>query len=716
MSAGTATEPGAPPPSASGIRRWFVDSRPFPLDPFQQEALDHLDAGRSVLVAAPTGSGKTVVAEYAVARAIAEGGRAFYTTPLKALSNQKYGDLVRAYGREQVGLLTGDVSRNGEAPIVVMTTEVLRNMIYASSGSLKDLRYVVLDEVHYLEDRYRGSVWEEIILSAAPSVVLVCLSATVSNAEELAGWISTVRGSVGTVIEDHRPIDLRQLYLVGDRSAGHLHLFPTFVDGAPNREAAALDERAHRVGRVRPGRGPRASAARKPGDLFRPARAEVVERLAEEELLPAIYFVFSRAGCDDSVRQCLDVGIRLTSREERREIRRIAEEHVDELSDADLKVLNYQRFVSGLESGIAPHHAGMVPPFREAVEDLFAKALVKAVFATETLALGINMPARSVVIDALSKFGGNGHQDLTAGEYTQLTGRAGRRSIDDVGYAAVVYSPFHTFDEVAALAASRSRALRSSFRPNFNMVVNLVRRYHREDTYRLVASSFAQYQSEQPLVRQLDAVLALLEERDYLENWHLTPAGERLSGLYHDCDLLIAEAIGAGLLDGLDAPGLAAVASMFTFEARRQRGPGGLSTPRLARRAASLEELAVELRLDERRLGLPRTRALDSGFASLAEEWCRGADLARLLAPRRAPGRAGTFEPVMSGGDFVRNMKQLIDLLRQIGNVTAGERVGTVARQAAELLTRGIVAASAGAGVVESEEEAVVPPKTEPLL
>ncbi len=435
-----------------------------------------------------------------------------------------------------------------------------------------------------------------------------------------------------------------------------------------------------------------------------------VERLSEEELLPAIYFVFSRAGCDDSVRQCLDAGLRLTSREERREIRRIAERHVDELSAADLGVLNYSRFVAALESGVAPHHAGMVPPFREAVEELFARALVKAVFATETLALGINMPARSVVIEALSKFGGNGHQDLTAGEYTQLTGRAGRRGIDDVGYAAVVFSPFHSFDEVAALAASRSRALRSSFRPNYNMVVNLVRRYARDDAYRLVASSFAQYQSETPLTRQLDAVLELLSERGYLAGWHLTASGERLSGLYHDCDLLIAEAIDAGILDGLDAPSLSALVSLFTFEARRQRGPGGLSTPRLARRAATLEELAAALRLDERRVGLPRTRSLDSGFASLAEQWCRGVDLARLLAPRRAEGRGGTFEPVMSGGDFVRNMKQLIDLLRQLGNVCGGERLGTVARQAAEELARGIVAVSSGVGSLANDEAEGGPP------
>nr|MDA8292563.1 DEAD/DEAH box helicase [Actinomycetota bacterium] len=612
------------------LRETFLRDHPFPLDPFQVEALDLLDAGRSVLVAAPTGSGKTLVAEYAIARALAEGGRAFYTTPLKALSNQKYGDLARAHGPSRVGLLTGDVSVKGGADVVVMTTEVLRNMIYAGPSHLARLTCVVLDEVHYLEDRYRGAVWEEIILSAPPSVVLVCLSATVSNAEELAGWIHTVRGATGAVIEDRRPVELRHLYVVGDRSSERLHLLPTFVDGRPNREAAALDERSHRV--------PRAGSSRRyqPAHggrrrLYRPRRVEVVERLDEEELLPAIFFVFSRQGCDDAARQCLEAGLRLTSSEERVDIREAAERHVEQLSDADLSVLGYSRFLAELEAGIAPHHAGMVPPFRETVEELFSRALVRVVFATETLALGINMPARTVVVESLSKYSGSGHADLTPGEYTQLTGRAGRRGIDDVGYAAVLWSPFHDFDEVASLAAARSRALRSSFRPTYNMAVNLVRRYTREDAYRLVRSSFAQYLSDAPLVRQLDSVLGVLVEGGYVSDWSVTRSGERLAGIYHDCDLLVAESLATGLLDGLDGPSLAAVVSAFTFEARRPGGGAPLPTPEVATRLGDLETLGADLRARERRAGLVRTRELDPGFAAYAHAWARGSELRRLL-------------------------------------------------------------------------------------
>jgi ATP-dependent RNA helicase HelY len=483
----------------------FLRGYEFELDPFQEQALDALEAGRSVLVAAPTGSGKTLIAEYAVAKALAEGGKAFYTTPIKALSNQKFGDLSRRHGPGNVGLLTGDNAINGDAPVVVMTTEVLRNMIYAGSPALNGLRYVVLDEVHYLQDPYRGPVWEEVIIHAPPEVVLVCLSATVSNAEEFADWIQTVRGATTAVIEERRPVELQHLYLVGDRTSDDLVMLPTFVDGRPNPEASRLDAaatRGRRYGRPR-------------SRQYTPRRVEVVERLNDEGMLPAIYFIFSRAACDDAVRQCLDAGLRLTTPEERDQIRAIAEQRVESLSDADLDVLEYSRWLAGLEAGVASHHAGMVPPFKEAVESCFSTGLVKVVFATETLALGINMPARSVVIEKLSKFTGEHHEFLTPGEYTQLTGRAGRRGIDEVGYAIVLWSPFVPFDQVAGLASTRTYALKSSFRPTYNMAANLVRRYAPDTAHHLLNLSFAQYGADRDIVRleaQLEKTTRLLEQ------------------------------------------------------------------------------------------------------------------------------------------------------------------------------------------------------------
>ncbi|MGH9296615.1 MAG: DEAD/DEAH box helicase, partial [Acidimicrobiales bacterium] len=374
----------------SGARSSFLASHPYELDPFQLEALDSLDEGRSILVTAPTGAGKTVVAEYAVQLALKRGVRAFYTTPLKALSNQKFADLSRLHGPASVGLLTGDTSVNPDASVVVMTTEVLRNMIHSERTSLATLGYVVLDEVHFLEDRYRGGVWEEVILGAPKEVVLVCLSATVANAADLAEWIGQVRGETAIVSEGARPVELREIFAIGDRSSEGVQLLPTFVKGRPNPAAIQLDELMVRHGprtarpKTRPPQGPRGRVR-----TYRPRRSEVVERLRDAELLPAIYFIFSRAGCDEAVRYCLDDGLRLTSVSERKEIRAIAESRTDALSDDDLSVLGYGRFIAGLEAGIAAPHAGMVPPFREAVEECFSRTLTKVVFATETLALGI---------------------------------------------------------------------------------------------------------------------------------------------------------------------------------------------------------------------------------------------------------------------------------------------------------------------------------------
>jgi ATP-dependent RNA helicase HelY len=439
------------------------------------------------------------VAEHAIARTLERGeGRAFYTTPIKALSNQKYRDLVAVHGADQVGLLTGDNAVNGDAPVVVMTTEVLRNMIYAGR-SLDDLEFVVLDEVHYLQDAYRGPVWEEVIIHVPAHVRLVCLSATVSNTTELAEWLRTVRGATDAVLEDERPVELEHLYLVGDKQSEHLHLLPTLVDDGPNPEADRFDSdrvRGRRQGRGRPRRR-----------FFTPGRVAVVEELAHAGLLPTIDFIFSRKGCDEAGRVVTAAGLRLTSALERQRIAEIVDDHLVGLSTDDLTALAYDSWRAGLDQGIATHHAGLVPPFKEAVEQCFIEGLVKVVFATETLALGINMPARSVVIENLSKFTGESHELLTPGQYTQLTGRAGRRGIDDHGTAIVLWSPFVAFGQVAGLASSKRFELKSAFRPTYNMAANLVRRHDPAEAHRLLNLSFAQFQGDRAVVtheRELD--------------------------------------------------------------------------------------------------------------------------------------------------------------------------------------------------------------------
>ena len=500
----------------------FAKGFDFPLDDFQVRACQAVALGQGVLVAAPTGAGKTIVGEFAVFLALATGRKAFYTTPIKALSNQKYADLVRRHGVDKVGLLTGDSSINGEAPVVVMTTEVLRNMMYAGSATLRGLGFVVMDEVHYLADRLRGAVWEEVIIHLPEDVQVVSLSATVSNAEEFGAWLGEVRGHTAVIVEEHRPVPLWQHMMVGqdmydlfadgtgvgtevwdatqvnpellqrigggDRSGGH--------DGFGRARGGAAEGRSR-------GGSPGAGRDRGPqGGRFGggPSRSEVISRLDRDGLLPAITFIFSRIGCTSAVSQLLSNGMRLIPQAEGDRIRRTVEERIQGLADEDLGVLGYWDFVEGLTRGFAAHHAGMLPTFREIVEELFTAGRIRAVFATETLALGINMPARSVVLERLVKFNGETHADITPAEYTQLTGRAGRRGIDIEGHAVVLYNRGLDPLAVGGLASTRTYPLRSSFRPTYNMAVNLVGQFGRETARDILETSFAQFQADRAVV------------------------------------------------------------------------------------------------------------------------------------------------------------------------------------------------------------------------
>lgn len=491
----------------------FREMYEFELDPFQIDACKALEAGKGVLVAAPTGSGKTIVGEFAVHLALTQGRKCFYTTPIKALSNQKYTDLVKRYGADKVGLLTGDNSVNAEAPVVVMTTEVLRNMLYAGSQELIGLGHVVMDEVHYLSDRFRGAVWEEVIIHLPESVTLVSLSATVSNAEEFGDWLDTVRGDTQVIVSEERPVPLWQHVLAGrrmydlfeeetdhgGRGAARREVNPDLLRMARMENSRVYNPRERRRGKmVR--EADRERERRQRSRIWTPGRPEVIERLDAEGLLPAITFIFSRAGCEAAVQQCLYAGLRLNDDEARAKVRAIVEERTAAIPDEDLHVLGYFDWLEGLERGIAAHHAGMLPTFKEVVEELFVKGLVKAVFATETLALGINMPARSVVLEKLVKWNGEQHADITPGEYTQLTGRAGRRGIDVEGHAVVLWQRGMDPAALAGLAGTRTYPLRSSFKPSYNMAVNLVSQFGRHRSRELLETSFAQFQADKSVV------------------------------------------------------------------------------------------------------------------------------------------------------------------------------------------------------------------------
>ncbi|SJN13100.1 putative helicase [Leucobacter sp. 7(1)] len=752
------TETAAPitTPEETALQ-FFAGRLNYPLDTFQITACERLEEGRSVLVAAPTGSGKTTIAEFAVYLARRErDARIFYTAPIKALSNQKFRELCDEYGEDEVGLLTGDLNIRGDAPIVVMTTEVLRNMIYAESDALADLAFVVLDEVHFLGDRFRGAVWEEIILHLPRQVRLVALSATVSNAEEFGDWMHAVRGDTDVVLSEHRPVPLYQHVLTPKE------LLPLYVGrdgelvdrGRLNPELRMLEAGGRGSGRGGRDRA-RGRAPQRRGR--RVSRADIVRALDETELLPAIVFVFSRNGCDQAVRQCLFEGITLTTREEREEIRRIARAETRDMSEEERRVLGVREWIAGLERGIAAHHAGLLPAFKAVVERLFQRRLVKAVFATETLALGINMPARAVAIERLDKFNGEQRVPLTSGEYTQLTGRAGRRGIDVEGHAVVVWSDSVELEALAHLAGARSFPVNSSFRPTPNMAVNLLQRMDEEHVRETLELSFAQFQADRAVVdqarelraeqdslagydraaakaqgsdrkrwedrarklrrriergrrqvasrtgtiaRTFDRVVEMLLELGYLERIsgepQVTTWGELLRRIYGERDLLVAECLREDVFRGLDAAGLAAMCCVLSYEARRDEE----GSPRLpggpAFLAAHDRVLDLWERLDDlsERSRLPRSEMPDAGLASTMHAWASGQPIERVLED------AG-----LGAGDFVRWTKQTIDLLDQIAQACeAGVRAGLVepdlgelaqlARSAKRSVRRGIVEAS----------------------
>jgi len=786
----------------------FVKLLKFPLDSFQEEACRALALGNGVLVAAPTGAGKTVVGEFAIHLALAKKQKVFYTTPIKALSNQKYQELCVRYGESRVGILTGDNNTNAGAEIVVMTTEVLRNMIYANSLNLMNLGFVIMDEVHYLADRFRGAVWEEVILHLPRDVKLVSLSATVSNAEEFGAWLDEVRGSTSIIVSEKRPVPLNQHVLFGNEM---IDLFQGSGDqNRVNPELAAKHAaklRSPAIRSTRPGKY-RGNYQNEP-KIPKLSKPETISLLREQDLLPAIFFIFSRAGCDAAVRACQYTDLGLTSSAERSAIREIVEERCRSIADEDLSTLGYFDWLASLERGVAAHHAGMLPAFKEIVEELFLKKLVKVVFATETLALGINMPARTVVLDRLDKYNGEGRVQITPGEFTQLTGRAGRRGIDPQGHSVIQWAANLDPANVAGLASKRLYPLISSFRPTFNMAVNLITAFTRARAREVLETSFAQFQADRSVVhlartirdreislsgyeksmechlgdfttyaklrreisdlerdlsqgrprdrkakdlrqipgrnelekrlahskhslknhpchrcperenharwgerywklkRETESVIEQIESRtnqvaktfdricemlvmfDYLSKdsageLEVTEAGSRLSMIYGERDLLVAESLRAGIWDGLDAATLAAIISTLVFESRRDdehqqpRIPKG----KFLEAFQQTDDLWATLESAAKKFKLKKSEELDPGVSYAVHRWVSGGTLDSVL-----------FESDLLVGDFIRLSKQIIDLLEQLSRA-ADEKLSNTATEAIDRMKRGIVAYS----------------------
>jgi ATP-dependent RNA helicase HelY len=757
----------------------FSESFPFELDPFQIEACHALENGKGVLVAAPTGAGKTIIGEFAVDLVINSGGKCFYTTPIKALSNQKFTELCAKYGESKIGLLTGDTSINSDAQIVIMTTEVLRNMIYSNSKTIDDLKYVVMDEVHYLADKFRGAVWEEILIHLSDAVQIISLSATVSNAEEFGEWLQTVRGETEVIVSEIRPVPLYQHVLFGNR------LLDLFGENQKlNPELTRLERDSYRQVRGNWRDKPKA-----PKPLM---RSEVIEKLDREGLLPAITFIFSRNNCDAAVRQCLAAGIKLTNTEERKIIRSVIAKNMKNLAEEDLVVLDYYEWADALERGIAAHHAGLLPAFKVTVEELFQQGLVKAVFATETLALGINMPARTVVLEKLSKWNGEGHVAISPGEYTQLTGRAGRRGIDIEGNAVILWNNDLDSTSVGGLASTRTYPLKSSFKPTYNMSINLISQFGSSRARTSLESSLAQFQADKAVVglakqirknegarddlfnqskcdqgdfveyssmraaikkletdskrskrkrheieeeigsirkrmknhachscpdrenhsriaeraqrlqreidglqerinsrtnviaKRFDRIKLILDKFGYINNDAIAQSGKMLAKIYGETDLLIAESIQAGVFNQLSPADLVAVISSCIYESRNEEAA---KVPRgeVQNALATISKIYGKIHEAESDLNLEPMRAPDFGFCWASHKWASGHSLTSILKGSD-----------LTVGDFVRSMKQIIDLLRQLR--AAAPDLQVVIDQALAKIDRGVIA-YAGAAV-----------------
>ena len=808
----------------------------FQLDRFQTEAISAVNAGHSVLVAAPTSSGKTVVAEHAIDLALESGFRVFYTTPIKALSNQKFSELKKRVGAERVGLLTGDLTINPAASVLVMTTEVLRNMLYTNSATLDGLAWVVLDEVHYLEDPYRGPVWEEVILGLPKTTQVIALSATVSNAKELGEWLSRVKEKTEIVVHEKRPVPLKLHYCAASRSnhKRRLEQIPLLIEGKSNPAGKKFSHG---------GRKRRDAHYQK--RFSSPHYIEVIESLRSQELLPTIHFIFSRAGCDAARDRVLKTGISLNNSNEQKAVDEIVFKRLKFNNPDDMEVLKVDEWTNGLRRGIASHHAGLVPIFKEITEELFVKGLLKVVYATETLALGVNLPARSVVLDKMTKFTGENHEFLTSSQFTQITGRAGRRGLDKEGHGVILWSPFVEFREVAELALNKSFYLKSAFHPTYNMVANLMNTRSQLEAEELLKRSFGQFQldnkrnSEQKklqdigaqithlekdlvdlsgeklerctvsalqpgdvvlledgqihailtiadrsgnrrriktinqvgrfsrfasegilndplrlskvdaldhallrnsethreiipflkklftseiktigqirrkvfrlkkqihdsglntpkvdLVDQLAVTGRILESRGLSDGWRLTEAGQLLTRIYSECDLVIVEALKDELLEGLTAAELAAVVSVFVYSHRgRPDDFTPLKNKKIQERVEAIEKIAKTITDLEWELGMDSKVILDSRYAEKIYSWASGHDLGAVL------------DSATSGGEFVRNVRLVSDLLRQIRTIGNAE-LQKVAAESIKTLERGVVVVTASFEDVEEDLEA----------
>src|SRR5215471_503283 len=726
----------------------FEASLPYQLDDFQLEAIRALANHHSVLVAAPTGTGKTVVGEFGIFMARKSDARAIYTTPIKALSNQKYRDFRVLWGDDHVGLLTGDVVVNRDAPVVVVTTEVLRNML-VTGASVEDVGSIVFDEVHYMGDAERGTAWEESILLAPRHVPLVCLSATVPNAGEIAEWIRDAHGELTCVFHDQRAVPLEHRYWVPDADPEkHTFNIVTVLDADGNVTSAARKLRTvggELAGRVRWGgvtpmgfRGEdrEPGSDKDPREL--PAPWRVVRYLEGEELTPAIYFLFSRRATEEAASSCLA----LRPVPHAQDLVREAKARLSDLSPQDRNLRQVAMLLGRfLPRGVAVHHAGLLPQVKLLVEEFFQAGKLRAVFATDTLALGINMPARTVVVGEMLKFDGTSRRLLTPNEYRQMTGRAGRRGIDARGVSLLMYSQWVTFPQTLRVLTSDLLPLESAFRPTYSTAMNLWLRPEDEERLAdLYARSLRRFQHDRTLKelterkqaledafeadrtgekqltrdevrertqelsrtdyelrrarrqatiearRTVEGLARVLERYDYLRDGRPTYKAPYLRSLFDTNALTLSELLTNQQLEALEPPEIAEAVSWFAMD--REGAVRGLPlTRRLHRLREILDALHGGVLREEERHGLQMSRPLPVEFHGVALAWAEGHELASIAQRAR-----------LQEGDLVGALQKTLDLVGQLRGAATqgplGARLVPLLDEADGLLRRGVVSAS----------------------
>lgn len=609
------------------------------LDPFQEKAIEWIEKGHSVLVSAPTGAGKTLIAEAAIEKALSRREGVIYTAPIKALSNQKYRDFRARYG-EEVGILTGDVSINAHAPLLIMTTEIYRNSLFEDLERIRKVGWVIFDEVHYLDDPERGTVWEEALLFTPVEIRILALSATVPNVDELAAWIRSIHERpIAVVKETHRPVPLDFHFQCQGKILDDINSLRR--EGYFNRDDWRLNSRERRRG-------------------FRPMRARpnrldsLLRELDQRKRLPAIYFVFGRRRTESLAWEAAQFDF-LTDAE-RKEILNLYEtlltryDLIHEKSAQDLRPL--------IEQGIAYHHAGMLPTLKEVIEQLFASRLIKLIFTTETFALGINMPARSVVLDELEKFYGTGFRHLRTRDFYQMAGRSGRRGMDERGFVYVRVNPHDSpFAEVQRVLYGKNEPIRSQFNAAYATLLNLYRGLGK-NLIQIYPRSFHYFQSSQKGRRdgfeQIEKKLALLQEMDYLAEKDLTAKGEFAASLF-GYELLLSEMQAEGVLEGWDEIKLSVLLSSLVFEPRKgDRQPDLTRTHEAVQKAVHHYSQLIHRKETKFRI-FPNTKLPHFHLAPAIEAWARGTDFDKLA-------RLTTADE----GELVRYFRMVIQLLREL--------------------------------------------------